>query len=61
MMQGEAAEPAVAGRDADPYAGADRIPELVAVGELNRLWAVGRTGSVDHAVDGVEVYLVVER
>ena len=36
MVQRQAAQPPVGRRDADPHPGADRVPEVVPVGELDR-------------------------
>ena len=47
--------------DADPHAGAERAPQVVAVGQLDRLGPPAGPGRVDHAVDVVEVERRVER
>ena len=61
MAERQAAEPAVVGLDADVEARADRAPEVVAVGEADRVGGAGAAAGQDPAVDVVHVVLAEQR
>ena len=59
-MERQAAQPAVRGRHADAHAGADRAPQVVAVGQLDGGRLAAGAGRVDHAVHVVGVEVLAE-
>ena len=60
MVQRQTAQPQIGRRDSDADPGADRVPELVPVCELDRLGPPARARRVDDAVDVLGLHALVE-
>ena len=61
VVKGQAAEPAIGRVNAQVERGADRAPEVIPIGELDRPRAPGGAAGHHATVDGVEIVLAEQR